>query len=266
MNRFRHQTAIITGAASGIGYTIVDQLLSEGANVVFNDIDTELAQAALGEFRRKYEERVSAVIGDASSIQVIQSLVDCAVERYGNLDMAIAHAGTTTFGNFFDFPRERMQQMLDLNLQGTFYLVQRAARQMRDQGKGGSVLLTSSVIGMRAYPQLTAYAMTKAAISMMARSLVTELSPYQININAIAPGATLTPRTAEEIPQYADFWQSVIPMARIADPDDVAGPALFLLSGAARQITGQTLIVDGGWTSVGADPKQIINKEKSNMT
>ena len=71
MNRFRHQTAIITGAASGIGYTIVDQLLSEGANVVFNDIDTELAQAALGEFRRKYEERVSAVIGDASSIQVI---------------------------------------------------------------------------------------------------------------------------------------------------------------------------------------------------
>jgi glucose 1-dehydrogenase len=112
----------------------------------------------------------------------------------------------------------------------------------------------SSVTGHQAHPNLAAYGMTKAALEMLAKQLSIELSIHGINVNAIAPGATLTPRTDKLQANYKSTWERITPLGRVCTPDDIAKCALFLLSDGARQITGQTIIVDGGWTSVSPPP------------
>lgn len=255
--RFKDQVAIITGAASGIGFEIARRLAGEGAFVVLNDIDIEQAALAGTRINSEFPGHCRAYAGDAASVKVIESLVEQAVSSFGRLDLVVANAGITLFGDFFEFKPADFRRIMELNLQGTFFLTQAAARQMRDQASGGRILLVSSNIGQRAYPYLTAYSMTKAALSMMARSLVLELSAYGININAIAPGATLTDRTQLEDPAYAEVWSELIPLRRVGMPEDMAASALFLLSEEARHITGQTLVVDGGWTGVSRNPPVV---------
>ena len=124
---------------------------------------------------------------------------------------------------------------------------------MRKQGTGGSLLFTSSVTGHQAHKDLGAYGMSKAAIEMLARNLVIEVSQYGINVNAIAPGATLTERTLADR-DYENTWKQLTPMGRPQYVEDIANAALFLVSDEARQITGQTLVIDGGWSCVSPGP------------
>jgi 3-oxoacyl-[acyl-carrier protein] reductase len=184
---------------------------------------------------------------------VINQLVDTAVNNYGKLDIAIANAGITLYGDFLSYSPESFFKVLQVNLGGTFFLAQAASKQMKKQGDGGSLLFTSSVTGHQAHKNLAAYGMTKAAIEMLAKNLVIEVSQYKINVNAIAPGATLTERTMEDL-DYEDTWARITPMGRAASVEDIANAALFLVSDKARHITGQTLIIDGGWTSVSPSP------------
>jgi NAD(P)-dependent dehydrogenase (short-subunit alcohol dehydrogenase family) len=142
---------------------------------------------------------------------------------------------------------------MDVNLKGSFFLAQASAKQMRKQSSGGSLLFTSSVTGHQAHKDLAAYGMTKAALEMLAKNLVIEISKYKINVNAIAPGATLTERTLSDI-NYDKIWSELTPMGRPASVADVANVALFLVSDEAKHITGQTLIVDGGWTCISPSP------------
>ena len=124
---------------------------------------------------------------------------------------------------------------------------------MKDQVSGGSILFTSSVTAHQAHKNLAAYGMSKAGIEMLAKNLVIELSDYNINVNSIAPGATLTKRTAMDT-EYEKTWSRITPMGRPASVKDVANAALFLVSDEARHITGQNLIIDGGWTSISPSP------------
>ncbi|MBL7697788.1 MAG: SDR family oxidoreductase [Chitinophagaceae bacterium] len=264
--RFLNKVAVITGAGKGIGFEIAGQLVHEGASVVLNDIDGRLARKAASKLMTAGQGKCVPFEGDASDVKVIAELVSFAVEQFGQLDIAIANAGTTVFGDFFEFNVEEFQKVVNLNLQGGFFLVQHAARQMREQGKGGKILVVSSTIGFRAYPNLTIYSMTKSALHMMAKSLVLELSPYSININAIAPGATITERTMLEAPDYENTWKDLIPLGKPARPSDIARPALMLLSDECNHVTGQTLIVDGGWTAASPYPNffQTLEQLKFN--
>jgi len=143
--------------------------------------------------------------------------------------------------------------VLRLNLAGSFFLAQAAAVQMKTQGEGGSILFTSSVTGHQAHKGLVAYGMSKAALEMLAKGLVIELSPHRITVNAVAPGATMTERTAEDS-GYEKTWSKLTPMGRPASPEDIARAVVFLVSPEARHITGQTLVVDGGWTAISPGP------------
>jgi 3-oxoacyl-[acyl-carrier protein] reductase len=183
--------------------------------------------------------------------------------------MAVANAGTTLFADFFELKLQDFQKVINLNLQGSFFLAQQAAIRMRMQGGGGRILLMSSTIGLRAYPHLAVYSMTKSALHMMAKSLVLDLAPFDITINALAPGATITERTLLEDPDYENSWSELIPDGKTAMPVDIAKAALFLLSPDASHITGQTLVIDGGWTSVSPYPNTFDTlknniKEKRN--
>lgn len=250
---FNNQVAIVTGAGQGIGFEIARQLSLQGAGVILNDADMELATQAAHEIRNQGGECV-AFAGDVSQPEVIDGLVEEAIRCYGKLTITVANAGITLFGDFFEYPIERLKKVLDVNLVGSFLLTQAAARQMRNQKTGGRILLMSSVVGHQAHQFLAAYAMSKAGLEMLAKNLVLELSPFGITINTVAPGATLTERTLAEDPTYPKTWSAITPMGRPAICEDIANAALFLLSPHSGHITGQSLIVDGGWTSVSPLP------------
>ena len=244
--------AIITGAGQGIGWKIARMLAGKGTSVILNDADASRAKAAAKRINDEGGQCI-AVPGDSADPLVIQAMVDTAVERFGKLDIAIANAGITLFGDFFTYAPDDFRRVMDVNLAGTFFLAQAAANQMIRQGSGGSLLFTSSVVGIQAHKSLAAYAMSKAAINMLAKNLVVEVSAHGINVNTIAPGATLTERTLED-PDYTATWSRLTPMGRPGTVSDVASAALFLVSDEARHITGQCLVVDGGWTSISPNP------------
>lgn len=249
---FSGQVAIVTGAGQGIGFEIARQLAFNGANIILNDVDADLAHNACKKIAGSGGQ-CKSLPGNAADLDFLQLIIDKAVEWFGKVNIVIANAGITLFGDFLTYPAASLQSVMDLNLKGSFFLAQFASNQMIKQKSGGRILFMSSVTGHQAHKNLAAYGMTKAALEMLAKSLVVELSPFQITVNTIAPGATLTERTLGDA-DYQSTWSRITPMGRAATVEDVANAALFLVSPQSGHITGQNLIIDGGWTSVSPSP------------
>lgn len=255
------QVAIVTGAGQGIGFAICRQLAARGARVVLNDIQEPLAKEAARKIRSE-NGTCLPVAGDAGDPKFIDYLTRHAVETWGSLNIVVANAGITLFGDFFEYSAEDFQQVMRTNLYGSFFLAQAGAKIMRDRNTSGSILFMSSVTAHQAHKNLAAYAMTKAALEMLARTLVIELSPYKITVNAVAPGATLNERTMND-PDYKTTWSRITPLGKPALPEDVANLVTFLVSPAASHITGQTIVIDGGWSSISPSPYESESPKSS---
>lgn len=254
MKSLEEKVAVVTGAGQGIGFEVCRQLAASGAKVILNDVDEILAKDAAKKINDE-GGKCEVYTGDASDRAMIDNMVCFAVNTFGRLDIAIANAGLSLFGDFLNYSQESFERVVKVNLSGSFFFAQAAARQLIQQKEGGSILFTSSVTAHQAHKNLAAYSMTKAALEMLAKNLVIELSPHRINVNAIAPGATLTERTMDE-KNYEATWSKLTPMGRPATVADIAHAALFLVSDKARHITGQTLVIDGGWSSVSPSPDE----------
>lgn len=253
--RFEGRAAVVTGGGQGIGREIARQLALEGAGVLVNDRDEGLAEDVA---RAIVAEggAARAAGGDVAHVEVTRGLVARAVAAFGRLDVAVANAGITMHCDFLDYRPEDFDRLLAVNLRGSFFLAQAAALRFREQGTPGRVLFLSSVTGHLAIRQMAAYGMTKAALEALARNLSLEMAPLGTTVNAIAPGATVTPRTVSDV-AWEEAWAEATPDGKVATVADVAAAALFLLSDAAAHVTGQTLIVDGGWTAMGAVPGKV---------
>jgi NAD(P)-dependent dehydrogenase (short-subunit alcohol dehydrogenase family) len=254
MTGLEGRVAIVTGASREIGAAMAEALAARGMAVVIAHHDEGERADALVERIRSSGGRAVAEGGDLSLVADNNRLVARAVDEFGRLDVFAANAALVRWGPFVDVDEETWDAVADLNLKGSFFGAQAAARQMIAQGSGGRIVLSSSVTGRRVVPDLSVYSVTKAGLDHMATVLAAALAEHRITVNALGIGAIVNERNLRDDPQYAEHWAEVIPAGRVGQPSDVAAALLYLVSDEAAWVTGHTLTVDGGWSGVGLVP------------
>ena len=248
------RVAIVTGASREIGAAMARSLAAEGAAVaVAHRGEPEHADGVAASIRDA-GGRAITVDCDLSLVAENERLVARTVDELGRLDILAANAGVVHWAPFLEHDEAAWDVVTDLNLKGSFFGAQAAARQMIAQGSGGAIVFSSSVTGRLYVPGLAAYAVTKAGLRHMASVLGAELGGHRITVNAIEIGAIVNERNLGDDPQYAERWAGVVPAGRVGRPEDVAAALVYLVSDAADWVTGQTLTVDGGWSGVGLVP------------
>jgi NAD(P)-dependent dehydrogenase (short-subunit alcohol dehydrogenase family) len=246
MTRLKGRVALVTGAQQGIGRAIALAFAHEGADIVINYLDDLNAAERVATDARKTGVRALVVQGDVSRVDQCQALVARGGQELGGLDILVNNAGVYPRSPFLDLSEREWDFVLDVNLKGSCFCAQAAARAMIAGGRRGSIINLSSS-SVRGQPRGVHYTASKGGVITMTRTMALELAPYGIRVNAIAPGTTDTaqPRggnTEEELVAMA----KTIPLGRIAQPEDIASVAVFLAADESRHMTGQTLHVNGG--------------------
>ena len=247
------KVALITGGSRGIGAATVRLFVQAGARVVFN------YQHAKAEAERIVAEcgadRCHAVQADLTGTAGAEPLVRAAIERFGGLDVLVANHGIWPADDIAidQMTDEHWQRTIATNLDSVFALVKHSVAQMKRQARGGHIVLISSTSGQRGEAGHTDYAASKGALISMTKGLATELAPYGIHVNCVAPGWVATDMTTDTLahPDTGKKIFATIPLQRVGTPEEIAGPILFLCTEHARFITGEILNVNGGAVLVG---------------
>ena len=241
--------AIVTGAASGIGRAIALDLAGLGASVVAADKDIGGAQEVVKEIESA-GGRAIATETDVTDKKEVEQMVQKTIEGFGKIDILVNNAGIIARNSVMDIQEEELDRTFDVNLKGVVLCSQAAARHMIEQ-KGGKIVNVGSSLSSRASVcNLSGggadYCASKAAVQALTRSMAMELAPYGINVNAVAPGVTNTSMHEGLWEGAVAYYQNSIPLGRLAEPQDIADVVAFLVTDAARYITGQTIHVNGG--------------------
>jgi 2-deoxy-D-gluconate 3-dehydrogenase len=249
------QVAIVTGAGSGLGEATAYALAGAGAKVVVTEQPhlLEKAEATAATIRGQHSAEALAVPLDVREMSSIDGCVKAAVDFGGRLDILVNNAGLNVPKMAFDVTVEDWDRVLDVNLKGSFFMAQAAGVQMRDQSpQGGCIVNIASQMGVIGYFKRAAYCSSKAGVVNLSRVLAIEWAPLAIRVNAVGPTFADTPLTRPmfEDPDFKADVLRRIPLGRLVTPDEIAAAVLYLASPSAAMITGQILLVDGGWTAI----------------
>jgi L-rhamnose 1-dehydrogenase len=239
---------LVTGASAGIGRAIALTAARHGAAVTLNYFgDSTGADSAVTEITAN-GGRAVAVEGDVADPLIASKSVDACVGAFGALDILVSNAGICPFHSLLDIPVETVRRTVDVNLLGSYYMVQAAARQMVAQGNGGSIIAISSISALVGGAMQTHYTPTKAGVHSLMQSAATALGVYGIRCNSVMPGTIETDINREDLSDSAKraYMEGRIPLGRLGAPDDIADPVIFLASDMARYVSGAHLLVDGG--------------------
>lgn len=248
--RLSGKTAVVTGSSQGIGRGIVERFAREGADVVINyHHSLEDAQAVLAGVEAA-GRRGLTVQADVSTLAGVRRLIATAVDYFGHLDILVNNAGVEINAPFWEVTEEEYDRVLNVNLKGVFFATQAMVNHARQTNRPARVINISSVHEELPFPNFAAYCASKGGVKMLTRNLAVELGQFGITVNAIAPGAIETPINTKLLndPAKLNALLAQIPLARLGQPEDVAGVAVFLASDDAAYVTGSTYFVDGGLT------------------
>ena len=254
--RLNDRVAIVTGAARGIGLAAAERLAREGARVLLCDIDAEVLAEAIRPLTRASLE-VEPFVGDVADPGAVQAMLDAAIGRWGRLDILVNNAAISDDTPLAELSDERWRHILGINLDSVLYCVRAAEPHLR-KSPVASIINIASTQGIRGQPHSMAYATAKGGVVNLTRCMAVDLGPVGIRVNAVAPGYIDTRMALQKQDgtheHRTDWFQDVfikygrLPLRRPGQPEDVAGPILFLAGDDSRYVTGQILVVDGGFT------------------
>ena len=245
------KVAIVTGSSRGIGRAIAEAMADHGARVVISSRKPDACAEAAAAINAKHgDARAMAVPANISSKEELQHLVDETLRQWHQIDILVCNAASNPYyGPMAGISDEQFRKILDNNVIANHWLIQMVAPEMIGR-KQGSIVIVSSIGGLRASPVIGAYNISKASDFQLARNLAAEFGPHQVRVNCIAPGLVRTDfaRALWENPATLKLVTDLTPMKRIGEPGEIAGAAVFLASKASTFMTGQAIVVDGGST------------------
>lgn len=244
------KVALITGSTKGIGRSIAEEMARCGARVVISSRKAEACEAVAAELREQRYEAI-AVPCHVGRKEDLQRLVDTTLETWGRIDVLVCNAATNPmYGPTSEMTDDAWGKIMDTNVKGTFWLANMVLPQMAERGEG-SVIMLSSIAGLRGNTTIGTYGVSKAAEAALARNLAVEWGPQGIRVNSIAPGLIRTDfaKALLDDPERIRRAEERTPLRRIGEPVDIAGLAVFLATPASAYITGQLIVADGGETA-----------------
>ncbi len=248
--QLKDKVAIVTGARRGMGRTHILALAKEGAKVVVSDISLEGCEKVVDEVKNLGGQAI-AVKCDVTKKQEIEEMVKETLDKFGKIDILVNNAGIAEFKAFLEMTEEEWDKTLDINLKGYFLCAQACAKEMVKQKSGAIVNIASVAMGQVGigFPNIAHYCASKGGIVGMTEALAVELAPYNIRVNAIAPGMIETSMidSIKQDPKGMEAMLARVPMHRVGKPEEVSELVLFLASDKSSYITGSVVVIDGGW-------------------
>ncbi len=246
----KNKVAIITGARRGMGRTHAIILAKAGAKVVVSDISLEDCEKVVAEIEKEGGEAL-AIKCDVSKKKEVDEMIEKTIKKFGKVDILVNNAGICQFKPFLELTEEEWDRTLDINLKGYFLCAQAAAKEMVKQKSGVIINIASIAMGQVGvgFATLAHYCASKGGIVAMTETLALELAPYNIRVNAVAPGLIDTPMvdSVKQDPKAMEGILGRVPLRRAGEPEEVSNLVLFLASDESSYITGSTVAVDGGW-------------------